>query len=157
MQLTHMKSFIFYTTVLGLATTTLWAQTDSSTSPSSPNAIETVPASSSAPVESVSPPPPSAEAPVKAKHQPPNALDQKGKIEKIDVTAGTLVVGGKSFVLSKKGKVFVDGVKMSFSDLKEGDVVAVVYFAKSDGTNTATRVIKGHKGKKKAKTTESKE
>lgn len=92
------------------------------------------------------------ETPAKAKREPPKALDQKGKIGKIDAATGTFVVEGKTFVLSNKSRVEIDGSLMSLSDLKEGDLVAVVYFAKSDGTNTATRVIKGsvHK-KKKAK------
>ena len=64
---------------------------------------------------------------------------------------------GKTFVLSNKSRVEVDGSMMLLSDLKEGDRVAVVYFAKSDGTNTATRVIKGsvHKKKKAKKSSEA--
>lgn len=147
----HMKTFFLLTTALGLATATLYAQVDSTAPPPAPNATEAAPAPSVSP-EPAQPLP--TETPVKAKHEPPRALDQKGKIEKIDVEAGTFVVGGKTFVLSKKGRVFVDGVKVPLSNIKEGDLVAVVYFAKADGTNTATRIIKGRKEKKKVKGTE---
>ncbi len=92
-----------------------------------------------------------AEIPVKARKEPTKALDQKGKIENLDSAKGTFTVEGVSFVLSKKGKVFIDGAKKHLSDLKAGDLVAVVYFSKADGTNLATRVIKGHSAKKKTK------
>ena len=76
------------------------------------------------------------------------ALDQKGKVEKIDVTASSFVVAGKTFVLAQHSRVEIDGSLMSLKNLKEGDLVAVVYFAKADGMNTATRVIKGNAPRK---------
>lgn len=155
-------------TAFGLAAATLYAQTSSTTpSPTAPTTEEkavapapqeAVPASEATPA----PAPATEETPIKAKREPPKALDQKGKIEAIDTAAGTFTVEGKTFVLSKSkkgkvtGKVFVDGVPMSLSDLKKDDLVAVTYYANSDGTNKATRVYKGCKGRLKAKTEKSK-
>jgi hypothetical protein len=99
---------------------------------------------------------PSAVVSATASRQPAAALDQKGKIEKINAQARTLSVGGIDFVFSKRGKAFIDGALVSLSDIKVGDLVAVTYFAKSDGSNFATRVIKGYKHSKKSKKTESK-
>ncbi len=136
--------------------------------PSVDAAVTPAPAEPAAPVapaaatETVAPAVPAnpAETPLPAKREPPKALDQKGKIQSLDVANGTFVVEGKSFVLAKSrktgkitAKIFVDGVSMAFSNLKEGDLVAVTYFAKADGTNSATRVYKGHKSRKaKSKT-----
>jgi hypothetical protein len=101
----------------------------------------------SAPAEPVAPPstPPAPKQPEKGKPG-----DQKGTIEKIDAAAGTFTVGGMNFVFSKVGKVYVDNIKSSLSELKEGDTVAVTYWPRSDGSNSATRVIKGHPGRKKS-------
>jgi hypothetical protein len=101
----------------------------------------------SAPAEPVAPPstPPAPKQPEKGKPG-----DQKGTIEKIDAAAGTFTVGGVNFTLSKVGKIYVDNVKSSLADLKEGDLVAVTYWPRSDGSNSATRVIKGHPGRKKS-------
>ncbi|MBI4025607.1 MAG: hypothetical protein HY360_11555 [Verrucomicrobia bacterium] len=129
------------------------------------NTVTAPPSVPAKPVTSVpaksedAPPPASSSAPettTKAKREAPTALDQKGKIQSIDVTNRTFAVEGKTFTLTPKGKVFVDGQKQSLSDLKDGDLVAVVYFAKSDGTNSATRVIKGHKPRAKKSADDSK-
>jgi hypothetical protein len=85
------------------------------------------------------------------KREGPRALDQKGKIEKVDAAAGTFVVEGKTFTLAKKSRVEIDGNLMTLADLKEGDLVAVVYFAKADGMNAVTRVIKGNAARMKKK------
>lgn len=104
------------------------------------------------PAVEAAPPPaaPVAETPVPSKSKSGVPGDQKGKIASIDATAGTFTVEGKSFKLSAKGKVFVDGAQMHLSDLKDGDLVAVVFFEQTDGSNLATRVIKGS-GKKHSK------
>lgn len=94
---------------------------------------------------------PSAEIPSKGPRPPAAALDQKGKIEKISAEERTFTVAGKDFVFSKRGKAFIDGALVSLSNLKVGDLVAVTYFARSNGTNFATRIIKGYKHSKKTK------
>jgi hypothetical protein len=100
----------------------------------------------SAPAEPVNPP---ATPPVPKQPEKGKPGDQKGTIEKIDAVAGTFSVGGMNFTLSKVGKIYIDNVKTSLSELKEGDLVAVTYWPRSDGSNSATRVIKGHPGRKK--------
>ena len=101
------------------------------------------------------PPPaaPAVETPVASKARSRVPGDQKGKISSIDAAAGTFTVEGKSFKLSTKGRVDVDGALMGLGDLKEGDRVAVVFFEQNDGSNLATRVIKGNakRSTKKAK------
>lgn len=154
-----MKSSLFFTAVFGLATAVLHAQTSTSSTTdsasSSPPTTTTETAPVTPPVAEPAPAPvakPAAsqpvETPIKAKSTPRKPLDKKGKIEKIDSTAGTFVVEGTSFVLSKKAKVFIDGIHKSLAELKEGDLVAVTYFEKADGTNAATRIYKGHRHKK---------
>jgi hypothetical protein len=93
----------------------------------------------------------SGETAVQATRTPPKPLDLKGKVEKLDTTAGTLTVDGKAFVLSPKGRVYIDNVKKSLADLKTGDMVAVTYWEKEDGTLKATQIIKGFPRKKKKK------
>ena len=94
---------------------------------------------------------PESEVPVQAKKDSLKALDQKGKISAIDVNAGTFTVEGKNFTFVKRGKVFIDGVKMALGDLKDGDLVAVSYFEKAEGVNSAFRIFKGSRGHKKSK------
>ncbi len=122
-------------------------QTETTDSPTPPPAIRAAPVTDS-PATPTQTKEKTAETGSPAK-TPAAPLDQKGKIEKIDLTANTFVVEGKTFTLSKHGKVFIDNTKMTLKDLKEGDLVAVVYYAQTDGTNRATRVIKGHPHKKK--------
>lgn len=90
-----------------------------------------------------------AEMPVPPRVTSFKALDQKGKIEKIQAEEGIFVIEGKEFKMSPKGKVFVDGGASMLREIKEGDLVAVTYFAKSDGSNMATRLIKGYRRTKK--------
>lgn len=114
---------------------------------------------SGTPVENIpaSTPAQTAPPPAKASHEPAKALDQKGFLEKVDATTGLFSVKDKTtseikdFKFSNKGRVFIDGSQKTLSDLKVGDLVAVTYFAKPDGTNGATRVIKGGGKSKKKK------
>lgn len=147
-----MKTFSLIVLAMLLATACSHAEADPSAQPP--------PAIPAEPVPSTSAPAPAAPAQTaiptqtgsKARHEPAKALDQKGKIEKVDAAAGTFVVAGKTFTVSKKPRIEVDGTMKSLADLKEGDLVAVVYFAKPDGLNEATRVIKGNAARhKKAK------
>ncbi len=144
-----MKSGLFLIICTLLITEPLFGKSNTDEKP--PAAIPAVP---------VEEPPPSIKAtPVelprpssKTKRSSASPLDDKGKIESLDVKKGIFVVHGKSFILSQKeGMVYVDGLKGSLSHLKAGDLVSVIYFEKSDGTNLATRVIKGYEVKKKKK------
>lgn len=91
----------------------------------------------------------SGETPVKATRTPLKPFDLKGKIDKIDAGAGTLTVEGKTFQF--KGLVYVDNVKRALSDLKVGDLVAVSYWEKADGSLKAFHIVKGYPRKKKKK------
>lgn len=129
--------------VVTIAPFALRAQTNNTEAAPPPSMPANPVATPAAPAEQKAPTPP-AETPIKAKRTAPKALDQKGQISKIDVTAGTFVVGDLTFNLSRKPRIEVDGDFKTLADIREGDKVAVVYFARSDGKNTATRVIKGN-------------
>lgn len=118
--------------------------------------VVTPPAAAPAIPATVEGTPPAVETPVPSKKKSGVPGDQKGKISGIDAAAGTFTVEGKSFKLSPKGRVEVDGALMGLGDLKEGDRVAVVFFEQTDGSNLATRVIKGNakRAAKKAKKAE---
>jgi hypothetical protein len=127
---------------------------DQTTAPSDPAAPPSTPATPSTPAAPTAPAAPSetpTPSPTPAPREKGKPGDQKGTIEAIDAEAGTFTVGGMSFNLSKVGKIYVDNVKSSLSELKVGDLVAVTYWPRSDGTNSATLVIKGHPGRKKSK------
>jgi 2-oxoglutarate dehydrogenase E2 component (dihydrolipoamide succinyltransferase) len=126
------------------------------TPPPAAPAAPAMPEAAPAPAEPAAPVAPPAETPVPAKKKSGVPGDQKGKISGIDAAAGTFTVEGKAFKMSPKGRVEVDGSMMGLGDLKEGDRVAVVYFEQTDGSNLATRVIKGNAKRlsKKAKKAE---
>lgn len=177
----HMKSFWFWVGVLVFTANFLVAEEkEASDSPNVLKELDakpTIPAKTGAPTGHVAKvhapstnavgkteaPPPSVpatvtnlvtnagETPVKATRTPLKPLDVKGKIDKIDAGAGTLTVEGKTFIFTAKGHVYVDNVRKSLSDLKAGDLVAVTYWEKADGSLKATQIVKGYPRKKKKK------
>lgn len=137
-------SLLVFAAALGAAGT-LPAQTNVEIVVTPPEAAPAAPATmEAAPPPAAAPAAPAVETPVPSKKKSGVPGDQKGKISGIDATSGTFTVEGKSFRMSPKGRVEVDGALMGLGDLKEGDRVAVVFFEQTDGSNLATRVIKGN-------------
>jgi hypothetical protein len=147
-----MKKMILKTAALSLLAvavaawpTTLRAQTSVSTNVPVVNAPPPTPAVlEPAPVETTN-------APVK-KHKKHDHSVFNGKLSAIDTNAMTLTVGERTFEITSKTKITMDGLPATLADGVVGEMAGGAYRKDADGKLTATSLsFNGKSAKKKKK------
>jgi hypothetical protein len=74
-----------------------------------------------------------------------------GALEKVDATAKTVTISGKTYKVADAAKIRVDGAEKGLADLQAGDSVTLKYTTEADGTLIAQGILKGEVVKKGGK------
>jgi hypothetical protein len=76
-------------------------------------------------------------------------MTHTGEILKVNPIKGTFTVEGRSFELSNSAQIYVDHLKKTLNEFKDGDKVEVVYFFRKNGIHRAVKLTRIQAGEPK--------
>jgi hypothetical protein len=76
-------------------------------------------------------------------------MTHSGEILKVNPIKGTFTVEGRSFKLADSAQIYVDHIKKTLNEFKDGDKVEVVYFFRKDGIHRAVKLTRLQAGEPK--------
>jgi hypothetical protein len=76
-------------------------------------------------------------------------MTHTGEILKVNPIKGTFTVEGRSFELSNSAQIYVDHIKKTLNEFKDGDKVEVVYFFRKTGIHRAVKLTRIQAGEPK--------
>jgi hypothetical protein len=76
-------------------------------------------------------------------------MTQSGEIAKVNPILGTFSIDGRAYKLAGSAQIYVDHLKKTLNEFKDGDTVEVVYFFRKNGVHNAVKLTRLKAGEPK--------